>query len=241
MARLDARSRHLFSLNGVSFNYKRRPDGTVHAEGAPDLNATHFGFIAQEVEGRFPELVGKNSDGMRSVQYSAFVPLIVEGMKALRTDIASASAGVKALQGAADRAQAGAARVATVTVKGLAATGAVTAHHGLAQRLPWTGAEAETAEDTEAAGATSAEAAAAAATAARIGALEAANEGLRAEVAAARAESASHRHETAALAAKVAAVEAALAQLLLGGPQGGPPLGGPRGGAQGRSGAPAER
>jgi hypothetical protein len=130
VAPLEARSRHLFSLNGVSFNYKKRPDGTVHQDGAVDVNATHFGFIAQEVEGRFPELVGRSPDGMRSVQYSAFVPLIVEGMKTLRSDLAAGMASMRSDTAAAVRER----RATTVTVKGLAATGAVTAHHGLAQR-----------------------------------------------------------------------------------------------------------
>ena len=59
---------------------KERPGGKGLARGSSN-NATYFGFIAQDVEGRYPELVGRGSDGMRSVQYSAFVPLIIEGMK----------------------------------------------------------------------------------------------------------------------------------------------------------------
>jgi hypothetical protein len=123
---LDARAQHIFSLNGVSFNYKRRQsDGAVHAEGAAEVNATHFGFIAQDVEGKFPELVGRASDGMRSVQYSAFVPLIIEGMKGQRAEAAA--------QQAAQRAEMDALRAlvvdrvtSVVSVKGLTGTGAVT-------------------------------------------------------------------------------------------------------------------
>jgi hypothetical protein len=54
--------------------------GEISRNGEPDMNTTHFGFIAQEVEVPFPELVGVGSDGMRRVAYSAFVPLINEGM-----------------------------------------------------------------------------------------------------------------------------------------------------------------
>jgi len=125
IASLDTRAQHIFSLNGVSFNYKRRrSDGFVSADGAVDKNSTHFGFIAQEVEGRFPELVGRASDGMRSVQYSAFVPLIIEGMKGQR---AEAVAQQKMQRAEMDALRAQMDRVSTVvSVKGLTGTGAVT-------------------------------------------------------------------------------------------------------------------
>ena len=117
-------------------------------DGAVDKNSTHFGFIAQEVEGQFPELVGRASDGMRSVQYSAFVPLIIEGMKGQR---AEAAAQRKMQRAEMDALRARVDRVSTVvsvkgltgtgavtgpldhliSVKGLSGTGAVTAHHDL--------------------------------------------------------------------------------------------------------------
>jgi hypothetical protein len=145
---LDARAQHIFSLNGVSFNYKRRQsDGAVSADGAVEANATtHFGFIAQDVEGNFPELVGRASDGMRSVQYSAFVPLIIEGMKGQRAEAAAQRAAVDVLRARvetmararddssteSDRAMRGVFAAAAaqnfVSVKGLTGTGAVTAH-----------------------------------------------------------------------------------------------------------------
>ena len=126
MVPLDTRSAHLFSLNGVSFNYKRRrSNGAIAPDGEAAANATvHFGFIAQEVERKFPELVGvSEATGMQSVQYAAFVPLLVEGMKTLRSEGSSLSKRVDEMR-----------RV--ITVKGLAATGAVTAHHTLVQRVP---------------------------------------------------------------------------------------------------------
>jgi len=145
IASLDTRAHHIFSLNGVSFNYKRRQsDGFVSADGAVDKNSTHFGFIAQEVEGQFPELVGRASDGMRSVQYSAFVPLIIEGMKGQRAEAAAQRAAVESLRariesldrdrssdGSSDTSDKDVTRRAAskvVSVKGLTGTGAVTAH-----------------------------------------------------------------------------------------------------------------
>jgi hypothetical protein len=138
VAPLDRRARHLFSLNGVSFNYKRRAsDGAVSPDGLPDRNATHFGFIAQEVAVNFPELVGRGSDGMRSVQYSAFVPLLVESLKGQRAEFEQLRNAVEVLQGGGGSSgRSGRASPTTVSVKGLSGTGAVTAHHDLQRAHP---------------------------------------------------------------------------------------------------------
>jgi hypothetical protein len=90
LAPLAARAGDLFALRGLSFHYKRRPDGTVAADGVPDLNRTHFGFLAQDVEGPFPELVGRShATGLRDVAYQAFVPLLVEGLKGHRRELSA--------------------------------------------------------------------------------------------------------------------------------------------------------
>jgi hypothetical protein len=156
---LEARAKHIFTLNGVSFNYKRKiinssspatqiysvssstqQLGAVSADGVVDMNSTYFGFIAQEVEGQFPELVGRDAQGFRSVQYSAFVPLIIEGMKEQRSELEK---GLKAQQSEIEGLRShlreagvllsvpATTTTRTVSVKGLSATGAVTAHHDL--------------------------------------------------------------------------------------------------------------
>jgi hypothetical protein len=202
---LEARAKHIFTLNGVSFNYKRkvinsspaaarststssspssasqgsaagesshdadartgglqqRQLGAVSADGVVDTNSTYFGFIAQEVEGQFPELVGRDSQGFRSVQYSAFVPLIIEGMKEQRSDLVESikdqrsklAEGLKAQQSEIEGlwsqfreelreagvllslpSPSATTTTRTVSVKGLSATGAVTAHHDLVHK-----------------------------------------------------------------------------------------------------------
>jgi len=83
---LQPRAKHVFDLSSVSFNYKRGLDGTIAIDGIPDVNNTYFGFIAQEVEVQFPELVTKSSEGVRSVHYSQFIPLLLEGIKTLRSE-----------------------------------------------------------------------------------------------------------------------------------------------------------
>ena len=40
-------------------------------------NIKHFGFIAQEVEKIFPNLVSTDSDGMKSINYLEMIPLLL--------------------------------------------------------------------------------------------------------------------------------------------------------------------
>jgi type II secretory pathway pseudopilin PulG len=50
-----------------------------------------LGFIAQEVEKHEPLLVKSNSEGIKSVSYGSVIPLIVEGIKELKSMMDSAS------------------------------------------------------------------------------------------------------------------------------------------------------
>jgi len=65
----------LSSLRGVSYELI---DQDNHGE--------QLGFIAQEVEEIFPQLVATNADGYKGVQYSRFVPLLVEALKEVRSE-----------------------------------------------------------------------------------------------------------------------------------------------------------
>lgn len=64
-------------LRGVTFNWK------------PDLNnpERQIGFIAQEVEAVFPELVSTNEEGYKTVSYANAVPVLVEAVKEQQTQI----------------------------------------------------------------------------------------------------------------------------------------------------------
>ena len=61
----------LTQLQGVSFRWKNPLRGTE-----PQL-----GVIAQEVETVFPELVETGADGMKSVNYSGLIPVLIEALK----------------------------------------------------------------------------------------------------------------------------------------------------------------
>lgn len=66
---------------------------SIIKEGINDTEKTqpseeeYFGFVAQEVEAIFPELVSTDEDGNRFISYMEFIPLIVEVLKEQQTQI----------------------------------------------------------------------------------------------------------------------------------------------------------
>ncbi len=71
----------IIKLNGVSFNWD--------AENFPEMNfddGNQIGFIAQEVEMLFPELVKTNSDGSKAVSYSNMTVVLLEAIKELNAE-----------------------------------------------------------------------------------------------------------------------------------------------------------
>jgi hypothetical protein len=58
-------------------DYKTSPDSTFYSR-------THMGFIAQEVQKIFPELVYTDKDGILSVDYISLIPVLVEAIKEIQ-------------------------------------------------------------------------------------------------------------------------------------------------------------
>ena len=50
-------------------------------------NIKHFGFIAQEVEKEFPNLVSTDNDGMKSINYLEMIPLLLHKINHLERNI----------------------------------------------------------------------------------------------------------------------------------------------------------
>ena len=50
-------------------------------------NIKHFGFIAQEVEKEFPNLVSTDNDGMKSINYLEMIPLLLHKINHLERKI----------------------------------------------------------------------------------------------------------------------------------------------------------
>lgn len=66
----------LLTLRSVHFNWKSNPDSDQQV-----------GFLAQDVERVFPELVRTDASGIKSVLYAQVIPYIVKGMQELQSQI----------------------------------------------------------------------------------------------------------------------------------------------------------
>ena len=71
-------TKDLFNLNPVEFTYNS------------DINnpkRVHYGFIAQEVENVYPELVKSGYKGYKNVNYIELVPLLLSKIKEMQSEI----------------------------------------------------------------------------------------------------------------------------------------------------------
>ena len=68
----------ILSLNPVEFNFK-----------SDESEKKHFGFIAQEMEKIFPDLVSDEQIGYKTVNYIELIPLMLSKMKQMQNEIDS--------------------------------------------------------------------------------------------------------------------------------------------------------
>ena len=66
----------LLTLKTVTYNWKTDPMGTAMV-----------GFIAQDLQTQFPQLVSQNIDGMLSVNYAQMTPILVEALREMNLKI----------------------------------------------------------------------------------------------------------------------------------------------------------
>ncbi len=83
----------VLEIEGVTYNW-RREEFPEKAFG----ERTEVGFIAQELEKYFPELVNTDKDGYKSVQYSHMVPVLLEAIKEQQHIISTLNNEVSELQ-----------------------------------------------------------------------------------------------------------------------------------------------
>ena len=69
---------NVLKLRGVTFNWKESSN-----------NRLQYGFIAQEIEKVFPDLVGTDSNGFKTVNYSGVIPVLTEAIKTQQEEIES--------------------------------------------------------------------------------------------------------------------------------------------------------
>jgi hypothetical protein len=70
---------NLTQLNAVTYNWKSEDNAS----------STHAGFIAQEVQPLFPDLVAIDANGTLSVSYGGFIPYIIQSIKSIVGTITS--------------------------------------------------------------------------------------------------------------------------------------------------------
>jgi hypothetical protein len=91
IAPLPAALSRLLRLRGVTFEWK---DPAKHG----NLTGTQIGMIAQEVEQVFPEWVGTDADGYKTLTYRGFEALTVESFRELKAENDALKASNGALQ-----------------------------------------------------------------------------------------------------------------------------------------------
>jgi hypothetical protein len=78
---------NIINLNPVSFKFK------------DDVNAKeHYGFIAQEVENLYPELVKNSEMGYKTVNYIELIPVLVSKIQDLNKEIKELHQKLQAIQ-----------------------------------------------------------------------------------------------------------------------------------------------
>lgn len=73
----------ILSLNGVTFRYNTDAHPGLRLSKKPQI-----GFLAQELEQVYPELVKTREDGLKAVNYAHLVPVLVEAIKEQQSMIA---------------------------------------------------------------------------------------------------------------------------------------------------------
>lgn len=85
----------LQDVNAVSYNLSASSSSEASVMSEKDSKAndkikddrTHFGFIAQEIQEIFPNLVVEDEAGLLAVDYTGFIPLLVEAYKDLSNKV----------------------------------------------------------------------------------------------------------------------------------------------------------
>ena len=79
--RIDNPLQRIMQVNGIKYNMK-----SDNYDGFPDAKREEYtrddyGFVAQELQEIFPEVVVSDTDGILSVKYTRLIPVLVEAIK----------------------------------------------------------------------------------------------------------------------------------------------------------------
>lgn len=83
-------------MRPVSYTMKNE-SSEVQKLSAAKTSATHIGFIAQEMEQIVPEAVAQNPDGLKLINYSAIIPILVQSVQELQATVETQEAKISEL------------------------------------------------------------------------------------------------------------------------------------------------
>lgn len=63
-----------------------------------EARRTHYGFVAQDVQAVYPDLVHTSGDGTLGIDYTGFIPIIVDQMQKMKAQMDAKDARIKALE-----------------------------------------------------------------------------------------------------------------------------------------------
>jgi hypothetical protein len=87
--KIEKPEERLLKLNGLRYNFK----------SAKNKTRKNYGFIAQDVEKIFPNIVYENDQGIKGIALAELIPVIVEVLKKQQTNINELTKRVEALEG----------------------------------------------------------------------------------------------------------------------------------------------
>ncbi len=79
-------------------NSSENAKNSKNSEQKTNQNKKHIGFIAQDIQKIFPDLVMQDKDGDLAVDYISLIPVIIEGMKEQNLTIEAQSLKIKELE-----------------------------------------------------------------------------------------------------------------------------------------------
>lgn len=84
---------HLLNINPIRYNYKieltqEEADDVFIKEYQDEENdRIHFGLITEEIENIFPNLIYKEQDGVKAINYIELVPVLIQSIKELKKEV----------------------------------------------------------------------------------------------------------------------------------------------------------
>lgn len=79
----------LLNLRPVSFNYKLDTTAFTYNAESQEIQNTHYGLLAQEVQTVLPDVVYENQDGYLSINYTELIPLLIQTVKDLNEKVST--------------------------------------------------------------------------------------------------------------------------------------------------------